>query len=141
MAGSDRTVGRWFKFLLLPFVVSSALDVALAVLLGGFGHLDRDALASRVALLFEYWLVGRCIGATAPGNSRWLAAAYAIALGGLNLYLGYTTEGNTLQVLGQTAVQHLSLIEEAVKLLGMLVGVGMARRAPRLSLARLPKES
>jgi hypothetical protein len=137
VAAADRSIGRWLKFLLLPILLAAVLDSVVAAVLGGFAHLDRDNLTSRATFLGAYWLVGRCMGGMAPAGSRRLAVAYAIAFGAFNLYLGYTTDGSTVRLYGQTVTQHLSWIDEVLRLVGLLLGVTMA---PRTSAVRLPRE-
>lgn len=136
MAAGRATLGPWLKFLLVPLVVSIVLETLIAALVGGVWRHTRNDLTSRVALFFAYAVVGRVMGARAPqGRNAW-AVIYAVFFASADTYLGYASEGNAVQILGQAAVQHLSMATQLVQLAGMLAGIASVSKVTTRELER-----
>ncbi len=116
----------WFKFIVLPVVVSAVVQLIIAFF-AGFTKFDTYTTAHAISQGVLGFLVGITMYHCAQKARTIYAALYAVVYAAADLAIGYTSEGTSTMVLG-TQVQHHFYVPNHIGFsIGLLLGIAGAR--------------
>ncbi|WP_085920490.1 hypothetical protein [Halomonas sp. CSM-2] len=114
---------RWIVFFTVPILTIIILKLLLAFIMGYIFQIDPVGFWGVTASFIVNLFFGMTIFHCSPGKNVNLAYFFAFIYSAFGVYIGLSSEGQVMQVMGESVITEFSWVKEIILVFGIFSGI------------------